>query len=139
MDRAVHPLNSRTASRRRASAVVELAVCLPILVTLLLATTETCTMIHLQQSLKISAFEGARVGTVPGATAADVRAQCAALLDAHNVQNYSIQLAPANPETLQQGDYLQVTVSAEFGPNSLVGGWLFEDKILRRSVSLSAE
>jgi len=45
---------------RRAVAASELAVCLPILVLLVLAMIESCTMIFLKQSLTVSAYEGIR-------------------------------------------------------------------------------
>jgi len=126
-------------NRRRGTAVVELAICLPVLVTVLLATTEACTILHVQQSLKISAFEGARVGTVPGADADNVTYQCETLLDDHNVESYTVSMDPPSPTTLNQGDYFKVTISADFAPNSLIGGWLYSGKILSRSVSLRAE
>ncbi len=121
------------------SAVVELAICLPILMTVLLATTEACNMLHVQQSLKICAFEGARVGTVPGADASNVAFQCQTLLDDHNVQDFTITMDPPDPTALNQGDYFQVTVSADFNSNSLIGGWLYNGRTLSRSVALRAE
>jgi len=127
------------SNRRRGTAVVELAICLPILVTVLLATTEACTILYVQQSLKISAFEGARVGTVPGADAGNVTYQCETLLDDHNVQSYTVSMDPPNPNTLNQGDYFKVTITADFAPNSLIGGWFYAGKLLSRSVSLRAE
>lgn len=44
-------------SRRTAVAVVELAVCLPVLVVLLVATIEGCVMLQLQQNLAVTAYE----------------------------------------------------------------------------------
>jgi hypothetical protein len=122
-----------------AAAVTELAVCLPILVLITLATIESCTMLHLQQRLKTTAFEAARVGIVPGANSSNVNYQCQLLLDAHRVEAYEVSMEPSNPETLQQGDYFTVTVSAACGPNSLVGGWVYADQSLSKSVSLSAQ
>ena len=137
---AILPGSSRRYLRlRRGSAVVELAICLPILMTILLATTEACNMLHVQQTLKICAFEGARVGTVPGANATNVVYQCQTLLDDHNVQSYTIALDPPDPSTLNQGDYFAVVISADFGPNSLIGGWLYDGRTLIRSVALRAE
>lgn len=96
-------------------------------------------MLHLQQRLKTTAFEAARVGIVPGATSLNVNYQCQLLLDAHRVNGYEVSMEPSNPETLQQGDYFTVTVKAPCGPNSLVGGWVYADQTLSKSVSLSAQ
>lgn len=124
---------------RRGAAVVELAVCLPVLVLVTLATVEACTMLFVQQTLKVTAFEGARVGIVPGAKTVNVAYQCTSILDDHNVQGYSVTMNPGNPESLEPGDWFTVTATASFVDNSLIGGWLYADKQLTRSVSLRAE
>ena len=94
---------------------------------------------HVQQQLKTTAFEAARVGIVPGAKTLNVTYQSELLLDGHGIQSYSISMDPPNPQSLDQGDYFTVTISAPCGPNSLVGGWIYADRILSKSVSLSAE
>jgi len=129
----------RSGCCRRGGAIVELALCLPVLVMVTLATIEACAMIHLKQALKITAYEGARVGIVPESQAANVQHQCEALLDDFGVRGYAIGLNPADPTTLSQGDYLQVTVSSNFGSNSLIGGWIYTNQIVSASVSLRAE
>ena len=102
----------------------------------MLATMEACTMLYLQQKLKVAAYEGARVGIVPSANSGNVMQQCKLLLDSQNVQSYNVTLTPADPQSVASGDFLQVTVSAPFAPNSLAGGWLYSGRTLSRSVSL---
>ncbi len=49
----------KTRKRQRSgSVVVEVAVCLPLIVLLVFASVEACTMIYLKQSLTVSACEG---------------------------------------------------------------------------------
>ena len=96
-------------------------------------------MLYVQQKLKITAFEGARVGIIPKAKVSNVQYQCSSLLDAQNIQNYTITLDPSNPQSLNQGDYFTVTVAAPCGPNSLIGGWIYSDKVITKSVALRAE
>ncbi len=138
LDRRVRGDAGRMNSRL-AVAVVELAVCLPVLVMLTLATIEACAMLFVQQTLKVTAFEGARVGIVPGSQASNVSFQCQSLLDDHGVDGYNIIMDPPDPSTLTQGDWFTVTVTATFAENSLVGGWLYADKLLTRSVALRSE
>ena len=45
-----------TKRRRRGAALIEFAVTLPLLVLILFATIEACSMVYLQQSLKIAAY-----------------------------------------------------------------------------------
>ncbi|TWT68195.1 TadE family protein [Crateriforma conspicua] len=128
----------RRRNGRRAAAVVELAVCLPLLTLIMLGTIETCNMMFVGQSLKITAYEGARVGVVPTSKAENVEYQCQLLLDAHGVKGYDVSMNPSDPGALGEDDYFQVTVSAPFDSNSLLGGYLFSGKTLTRTVSLRA-
>ena len=120
-------------------AVVELAICMPILVLVLFATIEACSMIHLKQTLKVTAFESVRVGLIPSSTTTTVEDQSQMLLDDRNVQGYSVAMAPTNPQTVASGDYFQVTITANYADNSLLGGWFYGDKSLSESVSLRAD
>lgn len=129
------PLPDRFLSRRGVAAV-ELAICLPVLVLLLLATIEACSMYHIQQSLKVIAYEGARVGIVPEAQASNVNYQCETLLEDHGIEGYLVTMDPSDPGALGEGDYFTVTVSAPFSENTLVGGWLYSAMDLSKSVAL---
>ncbi len=123
--------------QRRGAAIIELAVCLPLLVMLTLATIEACAMIYLKQTLTIAAFEGARIGMLPGSAAINVEAQTELVLGDHNVTGYSISMLPSDPATLTDGDYFRVTVDAQCSPNSLIGGWFYVGKTFSESVELA--
>ncbi len=97
------PKRRSDGSRRNAVAVVELAVCLPVLVVLLVATIEACVMLQLQQNLAVTAYEGARVGIIPGIDADTVEFQCQLLLDDRNINAYTITLDPVDPQTMDCG------------------------------------
>lgn len=124
--------------RRRGTAAVELAVSLPVLVILALGTVETCGMLFLGQSLKIASYEGARVGVVPKAEAGNVVFQCESILDSRSIDSYQIQLTPGDPASLDEGQDFVVTVTANYGPNSWVGGWVFDSHTIERSTTLRA-
>lgn len=47
--------------RRDGSASVELALCLPLFVLVVIGTVETCSLIHLQETLKTASYEAARL------------------------------------------------------------------------------
>jgi Flp pilus assembly protein TadG len=126
------------SQRRNGAAVVELALCIPVLLVVAVATIDSCAMFHVQQNLKVAAYEGTRVGIVPQAEASNVVFQCESLLNDQGVKGYSIAMDPADPKSLEEGDHFTVTIDADFKQNALVGG-LFADKILTRSVTLRAE
>lgn len=129
----------RALGKRRGLAVVELAVCLPILVVLVIATIETCVMLQLQQNLAVTAYEGARIGIMPGTGASAVDFQCQMLLDDRNINAYTVTLDPADPSSMNVGDEFTVTVAADCAPNSIVGAMFFEGRTITESVVMRAE
>ena len=138
--RSVNPRQSRRSAGldRVGAAVVEAAICLPVLVLILFGTIETCNMLFVSQSLKIVAFEGSRVGTVPGAEADNVQYQCETLLDDRDISGATIAFTP-DPATLQPGEFFQVTIEAPCGPNSVIGSAFFAGRTIVRSASLPAK
>lgn len=121
---------------RRGLAVTELAIGLPVLLLVLMGTVEMCTMIRLQQKLKLAAYEGARVGVLPEAETANVLWQCQTLCTQHGVAASAVTTTPANLDALDSDDWYTVEVSAPFAANSLMGAWNFQTFQLRESVSI---
>ncbi|MEO2047664.1 MAG: TadE/TadG family type IV pilus assembly protein [Pirellulales bacterium] len=77
-------------STRQGVAAAELAVCLPVLVLLVLAMIESCTMIFLKQSLTVTAYEGVRTVLQERAVAADVQKTCQQIFADRRVQGMSL-------------------------------------------------
>lgn len=129
--------HTHASQKRKAAAIIELAVCLPLLVLVTLGTIEACAMLFLKQTLSIAAFEGARLGVVQGSESFNVEAQSQLILTDHAVQGYSISMEPADPRTLSSGDYMRVTVTAPCAPNSLIGGWFYTNTTFSESAELA--
>lgn len=119
--------------------MVELAVCLPILVVILLATVETCVMLQLKQNLAITAYEGARVGIMPGVQGNTVDLQCQMLLDDRSINGYTITMDPADPATMNVGEDFTVTIAADCAANSVFGSVFYENKTMVETVVMRAE
>ena len=96
-------------------------------------------MIYLRQSLKIAAYECARLGIIPGATTATLQDQCDMVLLGRNVRGYQFSCAPADPTTLQYGDLFKVTIQIAAKDNAIVGSWFYQNKIFTESVTIMAE
>jgi hypothetical protein len=120
-------------------AASELAVCLPVLVLLVLAMIESCTMIFLKQSLTVAAYEGVRTSIEPNAVAADVQTKCQDVLEDRRVQQPQVVITPANFETLAPGAYVTVTVSAPADRNSILPGNFFRGRTLAASATMMKE
>lgn len=120
-------------------AVVELAICLPLLVLILLATVETCVMLQMRQNMAVAAYEGARVGILPGVDASVVQLQCQMLLDDRQIDAYTITMEPSDPTTMNVGDDFRVTIDVDCAANSVFGSAIFQGKTLSESVLMRAE
>lgn len=133
------PSHTSNRGSRRAVAASELAVCLPILVLLVLAMIESCTMIFLKQALTVAAYEGIRTSIEPNATTANVEAACNAVLTDRRVNDAKITITPTNFPALARGQYITVTVSAPAGKNSVIPGTFFSGRTLAGSATMMKE
>jgi hypothetical protein len=120
-------------------AASELAVCLPVLVLLVLAMIEACTMIFLKQSLTVASYEGIRVALQPAAETDDVEAACTSVLTDRRVQGGQIEIRPRNFQNLSPGEYIEVTVSAPAGRNSVIPGSFFRGRTISASATMMKE
>ena len=125
--------------KRRGVAASELAVCLPVLVLLVLAMIEACTMIFLKQSLTVASYEGIRVALEPAATTSQAQAAANGVLTDRRVRNGSVVVTPSNWETLAAGSYVTVTVSAPANRNSVIPGSFFRGRTLTASATMMKE
>ena len=130
----------RGRSRKtRGVAAAELAVCLPVVVLLVIATIEACSAIFLKQSLTVAAYEGVRTALKEGNTAAAVQATCSQILSDRNVEGASVSLSPADISSLNPGEYIDVTVSAPCDTNSLVPTSFYRGRRLSATASMMVE
>ena len=126
-------------SLRRGVAATELAVCMPVIVLIVLASMEACAMLFLQQSLSVAAYEGARVALSPGAGSSDVTTQCQQILKDREVNGATVSISPADVPGAAEGTWITVRATAPFARNSLAGGWLFGAKTLTADVQMMKE
>lgn len=125
--------------KRRGAALTEFALVLPLLVLLVFATIETCSMIYLEQSLKVAAYEGTRIALVPGTSAGNVTAAVNQVLEDRHVDKATVTITPSNYSTASSGTYIRVTVAAPAKGNSLVGAWFYGGRTLTSSVEMMKE
>ena len=113
--------NTRTLRNRSGAAVVEAALCIPLIIILMFGTLEISAGYYLKESLTIAAYEGARTGVKRRATKDQVVQRVKDILEARNVslgQNGRITVTPDDLTTLETLDPLTVTVSAPSADNS---------------------
>ncbi len=96
-------------------------------------------MLHLQQNAVVTAYEGARIGILPGTDQGLVVQQCEMLLNDRGITDYSVEMTPADPAAMMPGDLFTVTIDIDCGENAVFGGFLYEGKQLSESVIMRAE
>lgn len=117
---------------RSGAAVVELAIALPILFFIVLATVEICNGIFLKQSLSVMAYEGARVAVTPDAIKSDIEDQVAVFASARRVTIDRVIITPDNFAEQPIGSYIEVEVRGE----SSAAGGIFSDGKSTATVSM---
>ncbi|HEY6562898.1 MAG TPA: TadE family protein, partial [Pirellulaceae bacterium] len=78
----------------RGAAVVEFAVCLPVLMLLVTGAIELTNVIHIKQSLTATAYEAARQAVRPDATLSSTQAIADRVLRGHRIRNGRLTVAP---------------------------------------------
>ncbi len=106
--------------RKKGAATIELAVCLPVIVLLVLGSLEACNVIFLKQMVTAAAYEAARVAASPEAGSNDAEQRAADVLESRGVAEFSYSSNPTDPSLVDSGDQIAVTVSAPASANSMV-------------------
>ncbi|HEX2473592.1 MAG TPA: TadE family protein [Lacipirellulaceae bacterium] len=132
-------IRRRRPANRRAAAAVELAICLPLLVLLVMASIEACTMIFLDHSLTIASYEGVRAGINYDGTNADVLARCNAIINSREIQGAQVTISPPNVANAQRGESIAVTVSAPCNLNMIIPPWFFDGRTLQATITMVKE
>ncbi len=124
---------------RSGAAIVEVALTLPILVLICLATIDTCRVIFVRQSAKLAAFECARIGVIPGVTITQVERLCATFMASRSVSQPTVSLSVTDLSLLSKGDLLTVTVRVPANSNALSNSWFYRGRTFAESVSILVE
>lgn len=125
--------------QRTGAAIVEVALTLPILVLVCLATIDTCRVIFVRQSAKLAAFECARIGIIPGVTRTQLEQLCATFMSSRSVSQASVSLSVSELAMLSKGDLLTVTVTVPANSNALSSSWFYRGRTFSESVSILVE
>ncbi len=144
MHRDVFSRSSRMQARkislaRRGAAVVEMAIVTPLLLIFAFGTLEATTAIHLQQSLEIAAYEGARVALLPDTDVGNVQAACDQLLASRRVKNATVSVTPTNYQGAPYGAEIEVEVTATLAQNSVVPLLVLRSRRLTATVVMMKE
>ena len=112
--------NERTdTSKVKGAAVVELAVVLPLLLTLVFGIIEFGWVFMVRETLVNASREGCRVAILQGSTQQDVMNQVAASMAGPGLTNYFVEITNSTPTNPNE----TVTVLIPYADVSLLGGF----------------
>jgi len=116
--------------RRRAAAVVEFAVCLPLLMLIVLGAIEATHAIFLKQALSAAAYEGMRVAIEPRSTQAEATEHANSILKSRLVNGSKLVFNPSNFDEVERGQKVSLVVSAPISANSPFIGRVIPDRVV---------
>ena len=124
--------------RRSGAAAVEFAVVAPLVFLFFFAAFELARMNLLRHTVEMAAFEGARRGAVPGATASDAQERAGQILAVVGARDAAIDVSfssdPSDPTRDTVTIHIQVPLDANawVPPNFLLGMQIDREFTLRR-------
>ena len=129
---AVRPAFDR---RRFGTATVEMALSLPLLITLVFGSMDMANAVFLRQSLNMAAYEAAKVITRPGDNEPLARTRCQQVLTARKVTTSTLAFSPTVTAATAKGTRVTVTLSApasnlSYGPVSFLTGKTFTSTVV---------
>ncbi len=104
--------STRKKDRRKGTATIELAVCLPLLVTIVFGSIQTCRWVHMRESLHVAAYEAGRAVTRQDVTAQEGERRAMELLRARGVENATVQFVPPKVDVLPSGTEIWISITA---------------------------
>lgn len=128
--RRTNPSKPTRSRSRSGAAVVEFAVCLPLLMLIVLGAIEAAHGIFLKQALSAAAYEGMRAAIEPGSRQADAIQQAQTILDARLVKNPTITF-DTNIDTAPRGRKVAIEISAPISSNSPFIGRVIQDRLVK--------
>ena len=132
----------KTARKSRSGiAAIEMALLLPLLLTLVFGMIEYGSLFWRAQQVANAARNGARRGIMAGATASNVTTAVdqTMLASGLGTTNYTVVLTPANPASLASGGSFTVKVTVPYVDIKLTGFPVPTPTQVERSVTMAKE
>jgi Flp pilus assembly protein TadG len=105
---------------RRGAAAVELAVCLPVIVLLVLGAIEGASLLFARQAMVECAYEAAVVAIRDNATNAQAIDAADSVIKSRRLTGLTLTFEPSNVNTTPRGTPVRVTASVPAGSHRLI-------------------
>ncbi len=125
-------------TERKGATTVEFAVVLPLLLLFVFAGIEFSRANMLRNTIENAAFEGARSGIIPGASANDARTAAQDLLDMLQINDSTVTVSPSTIDNSTTSVTVSISTPMSMA-NHYVTPKFFLGKTLTASVTLPCE
>ena len=120
----------RRPNSRKGAAIVEFAVCLPLILFITLGSIEAASMLFLKQALVQSAYEGVKIAVRNDGNTSDAIAAIETVAAGRRIDDMQITISPADVSTVAQGEIVRVRITAPGDANSLIPFGPFKGQIV---------
>ena len=113
--------------KRTAAALVELAICLPLIAFLVGATVEACDLIFLRNTLVTASYSGTLEISRAGCTQTSITNQINQVLNAGRIKNFTVTITKSDGGTFAtsvKGDLIKIQVAADSASNLRIGRFI---------------
>ena len=131
--------NSSPQRNRNGTATLELVVCLPILLMVIVGTVEACGIIYLKQSLCVAAYEGARKSVAHSSSKDEVVQRCHKILRQRQVLGAQVEITPDDFELKPEQTWITVRVTARTDLNTYIGSLFSQQLIVGAEATMMKE
>lgn len=121
---------TRRAAPRRGAAVVEFAVCLPVILIIVFGAIEAASMLFLRQTMIQSSYESAKIAIKTNADNSRAILAAEEVARGRRVRDFTVSFNPSDISTAAPGELITVTVTAPGNANSLLPIGPFKDRIV---------
>ncbi len=127
----------RRNNRRKAATAVEIAICLPVLVLLLFAGYELGRANMLHHATESAAYEGARVGIVPGANKEKIEEAAKFVLQSVGARDAEIIVTPSVIE--KDTAKVKVLIRVPMKSNSVLAPFFTKETVFEGQCEMTRE
>ncbi len=127
--------------KRFGAVAVEFAICLPLLMLLLLGCVEIAGANMIKHATESAAYEGARIGILPGSTQAGVQQSVDQILSSVGADGATVQVLPqVIVQNGEEVEVIEVVVSVPYAQNAWIAPFIIQnDPTFRSSCVLRRE
>lgn len=124
---------------RRGAAIVELAICIPIIALIVYGSIEASSLVFLRQAMVQASYEGIKVAADPDATTENARNAAMQVADARGFEGVTVAFEPSNIEDLERGTIITITVTAPGNANTAFPFEMFNNRTVSASATMVKE